>query len=107
MTLYADVFWVLKIYVSEALARFARSRNINTYIIFVGTFGGLAPPPPNTQKLATLVASTPPPPGIPTPNFVHSNPYRELLYAKVPLINSLKVVFTYEFSIWIVSIHIA
>ena len=31
-------------YVSEALARFARSRNISTYI-FVGTFRGLAPPP--------------------------------------------------------------
>ena len=50
MTLYADVFWVLKIYVSEALARFARSRNKSTYIIFVGTFGGLAPPPPQYQK---------------------------------------------------------
>ena len=54
MTLYADVFWVLKIYVSEALAR---SRNISTciYIIFVGTFGGLAPPPPHTKKLAALL----------------------------------------------------
>ena len=44
--MYADVFWVLKIYVSEA---FARSRNISTYI-FVGTFRGLAPPPPQYQK---------------------------------------------------------
>ena len=32
-----------------------RSRNISTYIFFVGTFRGLAPPPPNTKKLATLL----------------------------------------------------
>ena len=39
----------------------ARSRNISTYIIFVGTFGGLAPPPPppNTKKLATLLLPGP------------------------------------------------
>ena len=54
MTLYADVFLVLKIYVSEALARFARSRNISTYIILLVHLGVL-PPPPTTKKLATLV----------------------------------------------------
>ena len=27
------------------------------YIHFVGTFWGLAPPPPNTKKLATLVTT--------------------------------------------------
>ena len=55
----ADVFGDLKIYVSEALARFARSRIKISYFFSVGTFGGLAPPPPpNTKKLATLVAPT-------------------------------------------------
>ena len=40
----------------EALARFARSLAHVSYFLFVGTFGGLAPPPPpNTKKLATLV----------------------------------------------------
>ena len=51
----ADVFGDLKIYVSEALARFARPRIKISYFFSVGTFGGLAPPPPNTKKLATLV----------------------------------------------------
>ena len=35
-------------------------RNISTYIIFVGTFGGLAPPP-HTKKLSTLVERGTPP----------------------------------------------
>ena len=51
--MYADVFWVLKIYVTEELARFARSRIIGTYF-FIGTFGVL-PPPPNTKKLPTVM----------------------------------------------------
>ena len=42
--MYADVFWVLKIYVSEALARFARSRNISTYM-FCRYISGSCPPP--------------------------------------------------------------
>ena len=42
--MYTDVFWDLKIYVSEALAR---AYKLHVYVIsFVGTFGGLAPPPP-------------------------------------------------------------
>ena len=52
--MYADVFWVLKIYASEALARFARSRNISTYI-FGRYISGPCPPPPNTKKLAMLL----------------------------------------------------
>ena len=48
--------WVLKIYVSEALARFARSRNISTYIFCRYISGSCPPPPPpHTKKLATLV----------------------------------------------------
>ena len=50
MVVCADVFWDLKIYVSEALARFARSRIQNYKNISVGTFGGLAPPPPQYRK---------------------------------------------------------
>ena len=46
----ADVFGDLKIYVSEALARFARPRIKISYFFSVGTFGGLAPPPPPIPK---------------------------------------------------------
>ena len=60
--MYADVIWDLKINVSERkYLKYQQndegndsSRNKSTYIIFVGTFGGLAPSP-NTKKLATLV----------------------------------------------------
>ena len=44
----ADVFGDLKIYVSEALARFARPRIKISNFFSVGTFGGLAPPIPKS-----------------------------------------------------------
>ena len=52
----ADVFGDLKIYVSEALARFARPRIKISYFFFCRyIWGSCPPPPPNTKKLATLV----------------------------------------------------
>ena len=54
MTLYMYTYMYRCILSPENICFWgARSRNIST--IFVGTFGGLAPPP-NTKKLATLVA---------------------------------------------------
>ena len=43
----------------RSLASLARAYKLHVYMIFflsVGTFGGLPPPPPNTKKLATLLA---------------------------------------------------
>ena len=47
LQMYADLFCDLK---NEVLAR-----AYNLQIFSVGTFGGLAPPPPHTKKLVTLV----------------------------------------------------
>ena len=52
--------------------------HISYMYIFVGTFGGLAPPPRHTKKLATLLAlcahnSPPPPP--------HQSPQKKILCA--------------------------
>ena len=51
----AGIFGDLKIYVSEALARFARPRIKISYFFLSVHLGVLPPPPPNTKKLATLV----------------------------------------------------
>ena len=48
----------LKIYVSAALTRFARSRNISTWFFFCRYIWGSCPPPPNTKNLATLLHRT-------------------------------------------------
>ena len=44
-------------YVSEARARFARPRNISTYILcrYISGSWPLPPPPPNTKNMATLM----------------------------------------------------
>ena len=51
----ADVFGDLKIYVSEALARFARSlAHVSYFFSSVGTFGGLAPQYPKAGYASVL-----------------------------------------------------
>ena len=57
-------------YISEALAH-AYKLHIHDFFFPVGTFGGLAPPPPNSKKLATLLRESPlphPPLGVPLNN---------------------------------------
>ena len=50
--MYADVFWDLKLYMflRRSLASLARAYKLHVHYFFVGTFGGLAPPPPPIPK---------------------------------------------------------